>query len=296
MADGLADIISDIEAAIDFDSQHIKSLNKKKIKGNLKRKLDTLEKMLREADYGIVVNEGISVVICGKANVGKSSLMNAFLKTEKVIVSPIAGTTRDTIEEIINIKGVALKFIDTAGIIKSAGILEAKSIEKTIESLKKADLALLILDVSKKITSDDKKIMDLISDKPHIIALNKVDLKNNINLKSMSDFLNNKKVIHISAIRRTNLDKLEEEILKCVFDGHTRNINSQMINNLRQKELIKNSYNALSRGYKSLNDNLSYEFVSLDLREALNHLLTITGQAVSADILERIFSKFCIGK
>ncbi len=115
--------------------------------------------MLREADYGIVVNEGISVVICGKANVGKSSLMNAFLKTEKVIVSPIAGTTRDTIEEIINIKGVALKFIDTAGIIKSAGILEAKSIEKTIESLKKADLALLILDVSKKITSDDKKII-----------------------------------------------------------------------------------------------------------------------------------------
>ena len=296
MADDLADIISDVEAAIDFDSQHIKSLNKKSLKSNLKQKLDILDKMIKEADYGIVVNEGISVVICGKANVGKSSLMNAFLKTEKVIVSPIPGTTRDTIEEIINIKGVALKFIDTAGMIKSADILAAKSVQKTIESLKRADLVLFILDVSKKITSDDKEIIELIADRPHIIALNKVDLKKNINLKPIADFIKDKNVLHISAARRTNLDELEEEILKTVFDGRTRNINSEMINNLRQKELIKDSYEALLRAYKSLCDNLSYEFVSLDLREALNYLLAVTGQAVSADILEKIFSKFCIGK
>ncbi len=296
MADGLADAISNIEAAIDFDSQHIKSLNKNDLKNDLKQKLNVLDKMIKDADYGIVVNEGISVVICGKANVGKSSLMNAFLKTEKVIVSPIAGTTRDTIEEVINIKGVALRFIDTAGMTKSSDILEAKSIEKTIESLRGADLALLILDVSKKITSDDKKIIELIAEKPHIVALNKVDLKKNINLKPIANFLKDKKVINISVTRKTNLDKLEEEILKSVFGGRTRSITSQMVNNLRQKELIKDSYEALLRAYKSLCDNLSYEFVSLDLREALHDLLMVTGQTVTADILERIFSKFCIGK
>jgi tRNA modification GTPase len=235
-------------------------------------------------------------VICGKANVGKSSLMNAFLKTEKIIVSPIAGTTRDTIEEIINIRGVALRFIDTAGMIKSAGVLESKSIEKTIGYLKRADLALLILDASKKISVDDKKIIDFISEKPHIIALNKIDLKKKINFKSIASFMKHKKVISISATKRTNLEKLEEEILKSVFDGRLRTINNQMVNNLRQKELVKDSYEALSKAYKSACDNLSYEFISLDLRQALNCLLTITGQTVSADILERIFSKFCIGK
>jgi tRNA modification GTPase len=296
LANGILELITDLEAAIDFDAQHIKSLTEKKLQQNIKQKKAILKRMIAEADYGIVINEGISVVICGKANVGKSSLMNAFLKTEKVIVSPIAGTTRDTIEEIINIKGVALRFIDTAGMIKSSGLLETKSVEKTIASLERADLALLILDASKRITADDIKIMKLISNKPHIVALNKTDLKNNINLQYAKDFLKNKEIIRISATEKRNLDKLEEKILRAAFSGQKKNINSQMINNLRQKELAKKSYEALERADKSLGENLSYEFIALDLREALNYLLAITGETVSIDILDRIFKKFCVGK
>jgi tRNA modification GTPase len=296
IADIIADLISDIEAAIDFEVQNIKTLRKQQLKSSLNKIIKKISKILKEADYGIVLNEGINVVICGKANAGKSSLMNAFLKTEKVIVSPIAGTTRDTIEEIVNIKGVALRLIDTAGMLKTSGILESKAMSKTLESLKRADLALIILDASRKISEDDKKILKLLADKPHIVALNKVDLKNKINLDSIKGYLGGKPIIKISATKAQNLSKLEDAILQTVFDGSIKSVNNYMISNLRQKKLVEEAYKALKRAEKTLSSNLSYEFIIIDLREALGSLQEIIGEQVSIDILDKIFSKFCIGK
>jgi tRNA modification GTPase len=296
MADIIADLISDIEAAIDFEVQNIKTLRKKQLASALNKIIKQISKILEEAEYGIILNEGINVVICGKVNAGKSSLMNAFLKTEKVIVSPIAGTTRDTIEEIVNIKGVALRLIDTAGMLRSPGILESKAIDKALESLKRADLALFILDASRKISADDKKILNLLIGKPYIVVLNKVDLDKKIDLDSIKSYLNDKPIIKISATKAQNLTKLEDAILCSVFGGSIKNVNNYMISNLRQKKLVEVTHKALKRAKKSLSSNLSYEFIIVDLRLALDSLLEIVGEQVSIDILDRIFSRFCIGK
>lgn len=294
----LLDIYANIEASIDFPTEDIQILKESDIENKLNKIIDELKKLEATADEGIILRQGVSAVICGKPNVGKSSLMNAFLRQNRVIVTSIPGTTRDVVEEIVNVKGIPLKIADTAGIIepKDLPLPDKEGIQKSIIYLKRADLVLFILDSSQPFGKDDKIILEHIKDKKFIVVLNKVDLPNKLNLDLISNQLNGKKIVKTSLIKQKGLDELEETIIQLVLAGHISSCDEPFIANIRHKQATGKAIACLKRSRGILKKRISPECCCVDIKEAIDNLGLITGETVSDDILERIFEKFCIGK
>lgn len=292
----LITILSDVEAAIDFVQEDIEIISLNSLSKRLKKNISNLKKLLDTAEQGIILTEGITTVICGKANVGKSSLMNTLLRVEKVIVTPLAGTTRDAIEELINIEGIPLRIVDTAGILEPSGIVERESILRSKNYLKVADLVLLVLDNSQPLSREDKDIITHIKDKKTIVVINKIDLPSKLNLDDIKSFLKDKTIVKISAVKGKNLKSLEKAITQMVFKGHIFSISRPIINNVRHKNAIRRAFRDLINAQNSVKKVLSFEFMAVDIKEAINNLGEITGETISCDILDRIFSNFCIGK
>jgi tRNA modification GTPase len=292
----LLDIISLAEASIDFTESDIEPINIKNLKEEVGKSLSALKKLLDSSNQGIVLNEGVTAVICGRANVGKSSLMNALIKKEKVIVTPLAGTTRDAIEELINLKGIPLKLVDTAGILKSAGPIEKESMKRGKNYLKNADLIILMLDNSEPVTAEDRYIVNLVKGKQIIVVINKIDLPANIDLDKIKSFLQGKRKVEISALKGTNLDKLEEMICEIVFRGEVAASPEPIINNIRHKTAARDASLCLNGALESIEKGLSIEFIVEDIKEAVKNLGRITGETTPDEILDKIFSRFCIGK
>ncbi|MCK5306128.1 MAG: tRNA uridine-5-carboxymethylaminomethyl(34) synthesis GTPase MnmE [Candidatus Omnitrophica bacterium] len=296
MREELIDLLSDAEASIDFSGEDIEVISGSSLSKRLRKNALVLKRLLDTAGRGIILTEGASVVICGKANVGKSSLMNALLKVEKVIVTPQAGTTRDTIEELINIEGVPVRIIDTAGVLEPADIVEEESILRSKNTVSGADIALFVLDYSRPLSAQDKEIIDHIKDKVVIVVVNKIDLPLKLKTEAIKGFLKGKEVVKISAAEGLNLRKVEKAIIRTLFQGQGACVSGPMLNNLRHKSLIRQAYDNLLNAEKSLKKGLSFEFIALDLKEALDRLGEITGESASGDILDAVFSKFCVGK
>ncbi len=290
----LLDILTQIEANIDFPDEDNSSLSYKEIKKMLKNLKSKIISILHNSNEGKILREGINVVICGKPNVGKSSLLNMLLREERAIVTPIAGTTRDVIEEFVDIKGVPLRFVDTAGIIEPKDIIEKEAISRSLRYLKEANLVLLIFDGSKKISNQDKQIIKLSGDKELIVVINKVDLPLKIEVNLLKKKF--KKIIRLSATRNIGLGDLENEIIKKIWHGKIINTQSIIVSNARHIESLKKSEESIARSVDSLRQKLSWEFVALDVKLAIESLGEITGQTVSDEVLDRIFSEFCIGK
>jgi tRNA modification GTPase len=260
----------------------------------LERIIDSLKNIISDSQRVNFFREGIKVSICGRPNVGKSSLLNALLRKDRAIVTPIAGTTRDIIEEFINIKGIGIRLVDTAGIVKPKDLIEHHAVRLTRDSIALSDIVLLVFDSNSKLTNRDLHLMRDFKEKDVIAVLNKIDLPVRIERdKIRREF---KKVISVSATRQKNIDKLEDAIVNFVYKGKVITSEGLVVTNARQLGQITQAKDLLEKAKISLKNRLSPEFVALDLKLGLDCLGRITGETVDDAILDRIFSEFCIGK
>lgn len=285
-----------LEAAIDFPEEDIERLKSPQMLLRARKVLKEVRKLLEGAQGGKVLREGIKTVIIGRPNVGKSSLLNALLKEKRAIVTPIPGTTRDIIEEIINIKGIPLKIIDTAGLTTAGGPIEKESINRTRRSLEAADLVLLVMDAATYLSKEDYGIMEDVKDKKVIVVINKTDLPEVIEVNEIRKILHDKRIIKVSATKKTGLGRLERMIIDLIFEGGVAPSNRTLVTNIRHKDALERTKKSLENMIESIKKDMSAEFISVDLRAALDSLGEITGKTVTEDILDEIFSQFCIGK
>ena len=292
----LINIMVDIEANIDYPEYDLEDVSYNETLDNLKEIKIDLEKLEKSFNNGKIIKDGLKVAIIGKPNAGKSSLLNSMLKEERAIVTKFEGTTRDTIEEFIEIDGIPIKIIDTAGIRVAKDEVEKIGIEKSRQIADEADLVIAIFDISKDISKEDKQILKIIENKNAIIVLNKIDLlKNNRDINK--EYLKlNKKIIKISALNKEGIEDLYNEISNMFKFNELKNDNEIIITNIRHKESIKNSIKNINEAIKTLEDNMPIDIISINIKDALESLGEITGENVSENIINEIFSKFCLGK
>jgi tRNA modification GTPase len=290
----LLEVLAILEANIDFPEEEIGAVNLKETSEKLKKINQQLKNILDNSKQGRVLREGINVVICGKPNVGKSSLLNALLKQERSIVTPVAGTTRDTIEEVIDIKGIPIRIVDTAGIIEPKDLVEKKAVTRAKRYIGFADLVILMFDGSKRLAKEDEVLIKKLNKKPTLAVINKIDLKQKLEKnKILERFVS---AIDISAKKFKNIDSLEEAIVNLVYNGRVGISESILVSNLRHIESLKKAQKLIAEGLNSLDNKLSLEFIAQDIKDALGHLDEILGKRFCEDLLDKIFNEFCIGK
>ena len=287
--------IAFIESALD-DPEHI-SLEgyPEQLSEIVSDVVDKIEKLLANSDNGKMLKEGISTVIVGKPNAGKSSLLNTLVGEEKAIVTDIAGTTRDVLEEQINLNGVLLNVIDTAGIRDTEDVVEKIGVERAKKYLKDADLVIYVVDTSTALDENDAEIMELLRDRHAIILLNKSDLEQITTAEDVRKHLD-KTMIPISAKEQTGIDALEKEIKEMFFSGKVTFNDEVYITNIRQKTALQEALRSLKLVQQSIENDMPEDFYSIDLMNAYEELGTIIGEAVEDDLVNEIFSKFCMGK
>jgi tRNA modification GTPase len=266
-----------------------------------------IAKLLATADNGRLIKEGISTVIVGKPNAGKSSLLNMLLGEDRAIVTEIAGTTRDALHETINLHGISLNMIDTAGIHETQDVVEKIGVERAKKYAMDADLILYVVDASGNIDEDDQNIISLLDDKKAIILLNKSDLENKITEESLKENLV-KRLKHSEDIRilrastidpsseNSGMEELEETIRNMFFEGELKQNNELVVTNLRHKEALQDALHSLQLVERSIEDGMPEDFYSIDLTSAYASLGKIIGEEVDEDVVNEIFSKFCMGK
>lgn len=292
--------IAFIESALD-DPEHISTEGySDKLKVIVDELLQELSEMIRTFDNGRIIKEGIQVVILGKPNAGKSSLLNKLLGEEKAIVTDVAGTTRDVLEQFINLDGIGIHIVDTAGIRDTEDIVEKIGVDRARDKARDADLIIYVVDSSQNLSEDDFKIMDMMSDKKSIILLNKSDLNTVISMEYMEevckDFKEDHVILNTSMTEESGLKELEETMKEMFINGKI-DINEEVtITNLRHKEALTESKDSLMLVNKSLLDEMPEDFYSIDLMNAYAALGRIIGEEVGEDLVNEIFSKFCMGK
>jgi tRNA modification GTPase len=293
LREDLVHFASLIELELDFAEEDVEFANRDQLKSLIQKIYAVIQKLISSFEQGNVLKNGVPVVIAGKPNVGKSTLLNALLNEERAIVSDIAGTTRDTIEDEINIKGITFRFIDTAGIRETLDIIEAKGVERTREKMKQARLIIYLFDP----TQDEiEAVQEQISDVkelniPFVTIINKSDLlsdEQRLKYKELNP-------IYISAKEQIGIEELKDELLNQV---NLSNINTDdiMVTNIRHVEALQNTQTALEKVLYGIDNPVTSDFLAMDIRQALHHLGEITGTVTTDDLLENIFSKFCIGK
>lgn len=287
--------IAYIESALD-DPEHI-SLDgySNELRKKIVESSDQIEKLLQSADNGRILKEGINTVIIGKPNAGKSSLLNVLLGEDRAIVTEIAGTTRDILEEQINLGGITLNMIDTAGIRNTTDIVEQIGVAKAKEYAAGADLIIYVIDASTKLDENDFEIMELLDEKHSIVLLNKSDLAPVTSVLDVREHLN-ASVISISAKENIGIDELVDTIKKMFFHGEVTFNDEVYITNVRQKTALQEALDSLHLVVQSIDDGMPEDFYSIDLMSAYESLGKIIGEAVEDDLVNEIFSKFCMGK
>ncbi len=289
-------LLAHLEASIDFPEDEIKGFSF----NQLKERIDSIEKpikrLIKTAKQGKLYQEGIKTVIVGKPNVGKSSLLNYLLQENRAIVTDIPGTTRDVIEEYINLNGIPLKIIDTAGVRESENVVEQIGVKKTRDSLKKADLVLMMLDVSQGLTEEDIKVYELIKKQPTIVVVNKTDLEKQINLDRTEKKFKEHPLLYISVKEEEGLEELKNTILEEILHENINVESDIMVTKVRHREALNNAHDSIKKVKKSLNNGMPVDFLTIDLKDVLFYLGTITGETVTDDIIDQIFSDFCLGK
>ncbi len=290
----LLEVSAHIEASIDFPEEGIGTLDTQQAVSKLKNVDRELRHILDTSRYGRVMREGISAVICGRPNVGKSSLLNALLRQERSLVTHLPGTTRDTIEEVINIKGIPVRIMDTAGIMRPQDLIAKKAVERSRRYIRTADLIILVLDGSSCLSVEDRKVMKNIDKKKTIAVINKIDLRQRIKKNALGKGF--KTVIPVSAKKRINIDGLEEAIFGLVYHGQVNASEPVLVSNLRHIEALKKAEKLIAEAVNSLDNKTSLEFVAQDIKDALLCLDELLGKKFSEDLLDKIFGEFCIGK
>ena len=291
----LLELMSNIEVSIDYPEYDTPEIIEEEILKTIENSINKLNKLEKSFDNGKLIKEGIKTAIIGRPNAGKSSLLNAILKEERAIVTEYEGTTRDTIEEYVNINGITLKLIDTAGIRATENEIEKIGIEKSKKMAKEADLVIYIIDASKDLNEDDEEILNIVTPKKTIIILNKLDLVTKIDEKTeiIKNFEN---VIKISALKKEGIDDLYNKITE-LFNLDVINIDNEIvITNERHKKIIKEAIINLNKSKEALKNNMPIDIIAIGLKDVLTNLAEITGEEASEEIINEIFSRFCLGK
>ena len=288
-----------IETALD-DPEHISVDGYgEQLKVVVDNNLKEIKELLASAYDGRIIKEGINTVIVGKPNAGKSSLLNLMVGEDRAIVTDIAGTTRDVLQETINLQGISLNIMDTAGIRNTEDIVEKIGVEKAISHANDADLIIYVIDSSTPLDENDYKILEIVRKKKTIILLNKSDLDMMITRKDVEDILPEKDmipVIEISAKNQKGIDELEEALKEMFYKGSI-SFNSEIyITNVRQKTALQDAYESLRKVKESIELGMPEDFYSIDLMDAYESLGNITGETIGEDLVNEIFSKFCMGK
>lgn len=290
----LLGIIAHIEATVDYPEDDMEDVTAENTSLELVDIIDLIDKLLESAEEGKIIREGLSTVIVGKPNVGKSSLLNALTNENRAIVTDIPGTTRDIIEEFISLDGIPIKIIDTAGIRETNDVVEKIGVERSKEKIEEADLIIFMIDSSISLEDEDYEIIKFIKDKKYIILLNKTDLESKISLNDFSD-LKSDNIIKISAKELSGIDDLKSAIKDLFFKGEIK-AQDLLITNSRHKEVLYRAKESLIYAREALRDTLAIDLASIDIRNAWRSLGEINGDTIDEDLIDKIFSEFCLGK
>lgn len=293
--DDLISGMADIDVSIDYPEYDIEEVINLNISDILVRNKKRLEELENSFSNGKILREGIKTAIIGRPNAGKSSLLNLLLNEERAIVTEIEGTTRDTIEEFISLGGVPFKIIDTAGIRETDDTVEKIGVQKAIDIAKDSDLIIAIFDITKKLTEEDKKILEILKDKKSIIILNKIDLNQiGVDKKIFEKYSNN--IVTISTKTQEGVPELLDMMQKLVVTEEIKNDGELLVINSRHKALVHKAIMSLEKAEETLTMGMPVDVVAIYIKEILEELGKITGETVTDDIISEIFSKFCLGK
>ncbi len=293
----LADILAEIEAQVDFPEEDIDSIAKERLISKTNELIENISILIKSYEEGRIIKNGVNTAILGKPNAGKSSLLNQLIMKDRAIVSPIPGTTRDFIEEMIDVRGIALKLIDTAGIRTTDDQIENIGVELAKKKAEEAELIIAVIDSSTELNNDDIAILEQIKNKKAIIVLNKSDIEPKISQNDLKPHIDSKILIVTSAKTGSGIEDLKNSIKELIMQNSSQTESSEIVlTELRHKLALERSVESLESFLTAIEINESPEFLALDLRVALDALGEITGEVTTEDILGRIFSKFCIGK
>ena len=292
LRDSLTEVVVHIEAYIDFPEEELDLETEDRLISRLKTIKEELHKLSLTYEEARFYRDGVAVAIVGRPNVGKSSLLNRLMQQDRAIVTEIPGTTRDVIEEYLNLEGLPVRIMDTAGIRKTHDLAEAEGVRRSLQAIEGADLILALLDLSQPLTEEDRFMLDKVRHKNTLLVLNKTDLKAQLPLSDLPDEIQK---VRISAKTGDGLDNLKKAILRQIIK---KDITGEgvVITNMRHKLAIDRAVLAIRRTIDAIKDRAPYEIIALEARDALNSLGEIIGEVTTDDILNRIFSSFCIGK
>lgn len=295
LKDELVSMQALIVANIDFPDEDIEDAAYHDLMERSDKILEKMDNLLDNSKNSRLLRDGINTVILGKPNVGKSSLLNGLLKYDRAIVTDIAGTTRDIIEDYINLDGVLLKITDTAGIRETDDEVEKIGVNIAREKLKEADLVIAIFDISRDFDKDDEEILNLIKDKKHITILNKDDLDQKISDEEIEKYFKDD-YLRLSVMENESVKKIENLIIDLFFDGELQISSDSILSNIRHINALKEAKKALLEVNESLKEKVFLDLIEVDLENVISHISEITGTITTEDILDRVFSDFCIGK
>lgn len=292
----VTEVLAHLEVAIDFSEEDVEEITYQTLKERAEGLKIEIKKLYDTAESGKILRDGLKTVIVGKPNVGKSSLLNSILGENRAIVTDIPGTTRDVIEEFVNIKGIPLKIVDTAGIRETEDVVEKIGVEKSRESFNSADLVIMVLDSSRKLCDEDIDILEKLENKKTIVLLNKTDLDQNIEEDKLNEYVSSDNIIKISALQNKGIEELHEKIESMVYKGSVKNTSSVVITNSRHRDALLRAYESINDAIKAIDQNLPYDFIEVDFKNIWDYLGYINGDTIKEDLLDTIFSNFCIGK
>ncbi|OPA79007.1 tRNA uridine-5-carboxymethylaminomethyl(34) synthesis GTPase MnmE [Paenibacillus selenitireducens] len=292
----LLETMAHIEVNIDYPEHDVESMTSAFIREKCSSVMDAIEKLLKTANEGKILREGIVTAIVGRPNVGKSSLLNALAKESKAIVTDIPGTTRDVIEEFITINGIPLKLLDTAGIRDTADVVEKIGVERSKNALEEADLVILVLNQNEPLHEDDIQLMEQIKSRQVIVVLNKMDLPQNLNMDQIESRFDAQHIVKMSVKEQEGLDALEEAIAAIFFTGGIEANDLTYVSNVRHIALLKKAIVSLQDAIQATEEHIPIDLIQIDVRLAWEHLGEIIGEAVGDSLIDQIFSQFCLGK
>ena len=294
----ILDVLAQVEVNIDYpEYDAVEEMTTKMLKEKATEIRQRIEALLKTAKQGKVLREGLATAIIGRPNVGKSSLLNSLLHEDKAIVTNVAGTTRDVIEEYVNVDGVPLKLIDTAGIRDTKDQVEKIGVERSRKALDAADLILLLIDNSEELTAEDRELLEATKDKQRIVILNKTDLPNKVDRSELKKLVGSDKLIETSIVKNEGMNQLGETISKMFFEeGIENNQNSVMVTNARHIGLLHQADDALGDVLKGIAAGMPVDLVQIDMTRCWDLLGEITGDSYQDELLDQLFSQFCLGK
>lgn len=293
----ILDVLAQVEVNIDYpEYDDVEEMTTKLLKEKAIEIKQRIEQLLKTASQGKIMREGLATALVGRPNVGKSSLLNHLLHEDKAIVTDVAGTTRDVIEEYVNVSGVPLKLIDTAGIRETDDKVEKIGVERSKKAIEQSDLVLLVLNAAESLTKEDLELIRLTNDKKRIIILNKTDLEEKLDRKELAEISENAPVYATSILKNEGVEALEEAISKLFFNGIENSQSTVMVTNARHVALLKKAQNSLDSVFEGISSGMPVDLVQIDMTEAWNLLGEITGESYEDELLDQLFSQFCLGK